>query len=71
MASATLQDLEMEMWLRKRNSGQIIWTTKSGEEIPINQMSDTHLYNAINMLGRKQLQAELTEEYYAQLFERL
>ena len=28
MRKATLEDLELELWLRKRNSGYIIWTTK-------------------------------------------
>ena len=42
---ATIKDLELELWLRKRERGEIVWTTKSGAEIPINEMSDTHIEN--------------------------
>lgn len=49
---ATLEDLERELWLRNRNAGSIIWTTKDGKEIPINEMSDEHLKNTINMIIR-------------------
>ena len=49
---ATLEDLERELWLRNRNSGSIVWITKDGREIPINEMSDEHLKNTINMIMR-------------------
>lgn len=67
MMTANLQDLTRELWLRNRNAGQIKWTTKNGESIPINEMSDTHLLNAIKMLLQRQYISELTEEYYAHL----
>lgn len=50
MSKASLSDLELELWLRNRNSGSIYWTTKNGDNIPIKEMSIGHLINTINML---------------------
>ena len=50
MRQATIRDLALEVWLRQRDKGEIVWQTKSGEIIPIQKMSDTHLFNAINKL---------------------
>lgn len=47
---ANLNDLKLELWLRQRNRGEIIWDTKDGKEIPIGEMSDEHLINAIKRL---------------------
>ena len=58
---ATLKDLQLELWLRQRNKGNIKWITKTGELTPINEMSDSHLINTINMLHKKE---ELEEELY-------
>lgn len=51
---AGLQDLKLELWLRLRESGAIRWTTINGDSIPINNMSDRHLINAIAMLQNKE-----------------
>lgn len=51
---ATLEDLERELWLRVRESGKLVWTTKEGNVIPIKEMSNVHLWNAIKMLYRNQ-----------------
>ena len=57
---ATIQDLKLELWLRQRNSGSIIWTTKDGKNIPIKDMDNNHLVNALKMLL---IQKEKQREY--------
>ena len=59
---AGLKDLKLELWLRLRNYGEITWKTREGKEIPIKNMTLTHLINTINMLERiEQEQIELEE----------
>ena len=58
MKQATIQDLKLELWLRQRNSGFIIWTTKDGKNIPIKDMDNNHLVNTLNMLLRQREEAE-------------
>ena len=55
---AGLEDLYRELWLRKRSRGEIVWVTKNGQTIPINEMTDSHLENTINMLERVREQEE-------------
>ncbi len=64
--NATLEDLNKEYWLRQRNAGNILWTTKEGKNIPINEMTDEHLTNTIKMLRREKDSKYLSflEEYY-------
>lgn len=57
---ATLEDLKRELWLRNRNNGSIVWTTKDRRKIPINEMSYEHLLNTINMIMQIQ---ERDQEY--------
>lgn len=52
MIQANIEDLEKELWLRKRNVGLIGWTTKNGQQIALKDMSDAHLVNTINMIYR-------------------
>lgn len=51
---ANIQDLELELWLRQRNSGSIHWKTRSDKEISIKDISNAHLVNIINMLHREE-----------------
>lgn len=68
---ATLEDLKRELWLRNRNAGSIVWTTKDGKEIPINEMSDEHLLNTINMIMRVRNYQERDQQYYDWFWENL
>lgn len=54
MRKATIQDLKLELWLRQRNSGSIIWTTKDGKNIPIKDMDNNHLANTLKMLLKQE-----------------
>lgn len=58
MRKATIQDLELELWLKKRNSGFIIWTTKDGKNILIKNMNTNHLVNTFKMLAKQEAMAE-------------
>lgn len=60
MRKATIEDLKLELWLRQRNSGSIIWTTKDNKNIPIKDMDNNHLVNTIKML----IKQEEEKEYY-------
>lgn len=53
MRKATIKDLELELWLRQRNSGSIIWTTKDDKNIPIKDMNTNHLVNTLKCLQNK------------------
>lgn len=53
MVEATLDDLELELWLRQREKKEIVWTTKQGVQIPINDMTDDHIINAIKCITRQ------------------
>ncbi len=50
--NATIDDLKLELWIRRRERGEIVWKTRNGDEIPINKMDDSHLENAINYFER-------------------
>jgi hypothetical protein len=63
--TATIEDLERELWLRRRERGEIKWKTRDGKEIPINEMSDSHLENAIRHVEKIQGLQELACEYEA------
>lgn len=58
---ARIDDLKMELWLRLRNSGKIIWVTQTGDKLALKDMSDSHLINAIKMLQRNEEQREAEE----------
>lgn len=50
---ATLQDLKLELWLRQREAGNILWETKNGDKLSIRKMGDSHLNNAIKCLEKQ------------------
>lgn len=64
---AKFKDLLTEYWLRKRNNGTIVWTTKDGKDIPIKDLSDDHLVNILNMFLRVQAEQEEHEEIMSHL----
>lgn len=55
---ATIEDLKKELWFRLRENKCIVWTTKDGREIPINELTDTHLFNIIESFCDKQTRLE-------------
>lgn len=50
---ASMEDLLLELFLRKRESGSLVWKTKEGKIIPIKDLSDNHLISIIRMIDRK------------------
>ena len=58
---ATKRDLGLEMWLRQREQGLIVWITKEDDKIPINQMEDDHLLNTINLIDRAKERSEAVD----------
>ncbi len=55
-------DLFLEVWFRARNSGELVWKTKTGEVIPVKDMSWSHLVNTINYLQKKNEIEEIVNE---------
>lgn len=60
---ADIQDLELELWLRQRNSSSIYWKTKDGREIPIKDMDNNHLANTLKMLLKQAEREDLYDEH--------
>ena len=65
MAQFTLtrHDLERELWLRKRERDELVWTTKSGEQIPLRNMTDEHIKNALKCMERSEERMEHSYDY--------
>lgn len=63
MIEATLEDLQLELWYRLRNSEQLIWETKEEKKIPIKNLELSHLVNIISMLKRKELKLKQEEDF--------
>lgn len=65
MVKATLSDLQLELWLRKRDS--LYWETREGKQIPLKQMSTEHIVNALNYFKNIQEQKEIMDIIYDDL----
>ena len=42
---ASIEDIQREIWLRRRNADEITWTTKNGQSMSIREMTMQHLEN--------------------------
>lgn len=60
---ATIQDLNLELWLRRRERNEIVWQTKEGKRIPIQELSDIHIVNILNHLSKKEEEFEHIGDY--------
>ena len=66
---ATIDDITQELWFRLREKKYIVWETKDGQQIPIQDLSDTHLINIIkccdgtNYDFQTLLEQEIKSEY--------
>lgn len=66
--TADIEDLKLELWLRKRNAGEIIWTTKNKQSISIKDMSDKHLVNTIAFLEKKEELQEIENDFMFNIY---
>jgi len=62
----TLNDLLLEQWLRKRQSGELVWTTRDGKEIPLKDMTDKHIENAIKCVSRNGEMRDAAAEFMSE-----
>lgn len=51
---ADVDDIQLEIWLRKRNKGEIVWITKDKKQIPIKDLSDDYLQNIYNIMLKEE-----------------
>lgn len=61
---ADLNDLYKELWLRRRNSGELVWKSDSGD-IPIRDMTDELLKNVIIATERQEYMLDCWADYEA------
>ena len=52
---ASLEDIEREIWFRRRNADEITWTTKNGQSISIREMTMQHLENCLRICMRNSM----------------
>ena len=50
MVKASIDDITQELWLRLREKKYIVWETKDGKQIPIQDLTEEHLINIINCI---------------------
>ena len=58
VVQATIKDLKREAWLRMREQRRIVWKTKDGNEIPIQDLSTKHLVNILIMEQKAELERQ-------------
>lgn len=63
---ADYNDFERELWLRKREN--IVWKTKDGKVIPLQEMTTEHIVNVMNMLERNDMIEEIVVENSVNIF---
>ena len=63
MMTLSAKDLQLELWLRKRESGELKWTTKEGIEIPLKDMSNKHIENCLNLMERIEVFNDAAAEF--------
>ena len=62
---ASYDDLKLELWLRNRNSGSIVWKTKTDKLIPLKDMDTVHIQNAITTIEKYNNHIEEVYEGYS------
>ena len=55
---ADISDLQLEQWLRRRNAGLLVWQTKDGTEIPVKDMTDSHM-RMLSLIWKKHKQEKM------------
>ena len=67
--TANIEDLKLELWLRKRNAGEIVWVTKNKQIIPIKDMSDNHLVNTVALLEKMEELQEIEDDFTSRIYQ--
>lgn len=52
---ASIEDIQREIWLRRRNADEITWTTKNGQSMSIREMTMQHLENCLRICMRNSM----------------
>ena len=57
-------DLERELWLRKRERGELVWTTKDGKNIPLKDMTTEHSENCLTCMSKAREYEDAAWDFY-------
>ena len=55
----SLKEMEVVLSQELKNRYEYIWTNKSGEEIPLKNMTEDHLRNALALVQRRLQESEI------------